>query len=375
MAFKSKALVVSGTTNVLLFAATQETVVNALVVYSQSGASTSFTIAMKLAGMSAPFDVTTSTVTGSPFVFPKVINLQSGESIYLRLNGGSVAVSGLVSYFVDTSADNYPLVGAGAWSILTTYTKNVIVSQDNNSYLSMAVGNVGNSPATDTGTWWTPLATNSSFDIAISSELTSDTSGVLNTTTRNLGLGSTLTNKTLTGAKFTGNAFKDVTGTYTYTLPTLTTNDTVVTLTGTQTLTNKTLTSPVLTTPTFSGALTLGGLTTLSGGYLETVNIVAGNQTNYTMLFGDTDATIQKITTSTTTSALITITLPSSANTCTGKSATLICVMGGATQSIAFSTGKVSTTITPSTTAGAIDIYGFVSDGVNWYITQCDKGF
>lgn len=127
----------------------------------------------------------------------------------------------------------------------------------------------------------------------------------------------------------------------------------VVTVTGTQTLTNKTLTSPTLTNPTINN-------------YTE--GTVAIGTVGASHTFDLTSGTLQTATL--TASTATTFTMPSAA---TGKSFILILSQpavtgnGTATFTGVYFTGGTAPTITAA--AGSIDILSFVSDGTNWYGT------
>jgi hypothetical protein len=146
-----------------------------------------------------------------------------------------------ITYWYDDSvSDALTLIPAGTWSSTTTYAKNSIVyySTTQLSYLCN-VSNLNKPPSTNPDIWQIVVGTGLNLNVGLSNELVSN-NGSLTGSTTSLSIATTLTNKTLTGARFTSNQFLDSTGTYTITIPS-SISDTLVTQTAAQTLYYKTL--------------------------------------------------------------------------------------------------------------------------------------
>ena len=157
----------------------------------------------------------------------------------------------------------------------------------------------------------------------------------------------------------------------------------IVTYTGTETLTNKTLTAPVISTISNTGTVTLPTSTdTLVGrattdtltnktltnptvtNYVESVVAIGNSGTTQTLAL--TNGTVQTVTMT----GNCTFTMPTAT---AGKSFILIAVQDGTGSRTATFTsvkwaGGVAPTLTTTATTGR-DILTFVADGTNWYGT------
>jgi len=282
-----------------------------------------------------------------------------------------------ITYWYDDSvSDALTLIPAGTWSSTTTYAKNSIVyySTTQLSYICN-VSNLNKPPSTNTDIWQIAIGSGLSLNVGLSNELVSNTTGYLTGSTTSLSIATTLTNKTLTGARFTSNQFLDSTGTYTITIPSGI-SDTLATLTTTQTLSNKTLSSCTLSNPTITNSsITLSNSTITSGAgtYIKDTVTSSTSVTNYTI--SPASGSIFKLTTSATAGTTITITMPSPSSY-SGSSYLIFITTGAATQTLVFSNSvKTPGTFAISQTGGVTDIYTAISDGTNWYISQVDKGF
>ena len=125
----------------------------------------------------------------------------------------------------------------------------------------------------------------------------------------------------------------------------------VVTVTGTQTLTNKTLTSPTLTNPTINN-YTEGTVAIGTVGASHTIDITSGTLQTATL----------------TASTATTFTMPTASS---GKSFVLVLNQAATTgNGTATFTGVLwagGTAPTVTAAAGSVDVFSFVSDGTNWY--------
>jgi len=158
---------------------------------------------------------------------------------------------------------------------------------------------------------------------------------------------------------------------------------TAVTLTGTQTLTNKTLTAPIISSISNTGTLTLPTSTdTLVGkattdtltnktltnptvtNYVESVVAIGNSGTTQTLSL--TNGTVQTVTMT----GNCTFTMPTAT---AGKSFILICTQDGTGSrtatftSVKFPSGLAPTLTTTATTG--VDILSFVSNGTSWFGT------
>ena len=124
-----------------------------------------------------------------------------------------------------------------------------------------------------------------------------------------------------------------------------------VTLTGSETLTNKTLTSPIITNPTITG-------------YLETLNAIGTVGAASTISL--TSGTVQTATLTSATAC--TFTMPALV---AGKSFILLLKQpaAGTATTATFTSVKWGNTGAPilTPTVGKMDILSFISDGTSWY--------
>jgi hypothetical protein len=278
-------------------------------------------------------------------------------------------------YYEDSSTDTINPVGV--WNSTTTYAKNSIVYRDTNNTSYIAnVSNINKPPESSTGYWQILAGQNANLNISLTSELTSDTTGTITGTTTSLGVGSTLTNKTLAGAtRFSNDRFYDSTGIYYYQLPTG--GGQLVDTTSTQTLQAKSLDGCSIINPNLSGIISFasGSLISLNNSYIvDGVQSLGNSFTNNAYVFGYLYG-ITKLTTPATANAVLSISLPAITVNNTGTSGLIFVTMGAATQTISWSNVKLAGTTTASQTAGAIDIYSVINDGTYWYLTLLDKGF
>jgi hypothetical protein len=278
-------------------------------------------------------------------------------------------------YYEDSSNDTINPVGV--WNSTTTYAKNSIVyrNTNNTSYIAN-VSNINKPPESSSGYWQILAAQNSDLNINLSSELTSDTPGVLTSNTTSLGVGTTLTDKTLTGTtRFSDGRIYNTAGTFYWQLPLISYGELVDT-NSSQTLTSKTFSQCTFSNPSLNGTInfTQGSILNLTNTYLvETINSLSffsNNLTFSTNIYG-----ISKVSTPATASAILTITLPTINSTNTGTSVLLFITMTAATQTINWVNTKIAGSVSPSATAGATDIYSIINDGTYWYLTLLDKGF
>jgi hypothetical protein len=280
----------------------------------------------------------------------------------------------LTYYYDDVSNDTINPVGV--WNSTTTYAKNNIVYRDTNniSYIANA-SNINKPPESNSGFWQIVSSQGTTLNVTLSSELTSSTSGLINGSTTTLGVGSTLTNKTLSGTtRFSNNIFYDSTGTYTYTIPSVTGE--LVNTNATQNLSSKTLTGATLNNTNLTGATTIGtgSVINLNSGYIQeliyTYGTLSSASTN--TLFS---TAIQKANTTSTASTTTTIALPSISSSNSGMTIIIFITMNAAGQTIAWINTKIAGSVTASVTANSTDIYSAINDGTSWYLTQIDKGF
>lgn len=217
------------------------------------------------------------------YTFPKVLTLGAGDKI---LATASVS-TGLESYY-SVSEDQASVASGftprGVWASGSSYVKNDVVSTSNgNSYVASQASSNQN-PTTAT-TYWTLLSSKG--------------------------------------------------------------DQGDVSLSGSQTLTNKVLTSPVLTTPTINDAF-VEEVHTANSGSSITLDLANGS--------------IQRITLT----ASTTITMPTAT---AGKSFLLYAIQDGTgSRTITWSTVKWASATAPTltTTANYWDIFQFVADGSNW---------
>jgi hypothetical protein len=306
--------------------------------------------------------------------------IPQGSALRYSSTYASVSAPEYVSvtyYYEDSSTDTVNAIGV--WNSTTTYAKNSIVyrSTNNTSYIAN-VSNVNKPPESSSGYWQILAGQNVGLNITLSSELTSDTSGSLTGATTTLGLGSTLTNKTLAGTtRFSNDRFYDSTGTYYYQLPVGASGELVDTASS-QILVNKTLENCTINNPTLSYTVnfTTGSTISLTNSYIvDGVQSLGNSFSSNAFTFTTNLYGITKLTTPATASATLTITLPTITTANTGTSCLIFITMGAATQTIAWANTKIAGSITPSQTANAIDIYSVINDGTYWYLTLLDKGF
>lgn len=278
-------------------------------------------------------------------------------------------------YYEDSSNDTINPVGV--WNSTTTYAKNSIVyrNTNNTSYIAN-VSNINKPPESSSGYWQILAAQNANLNISLTSELISDTTGLLTTNTTSLGLGTTLTDKILAGTtRFSDGRIYNTAGTFYWQLPLYSYGELVDT-TSSQTLTNKTLSQCTLNNAVLNGTInfTQGSILNLTNTYLvETINsltFVSNSLAFNTNIYG-----ISKVSTPATAGAALTINLPTINYANTGASVLLFVTMTAATQTINWTNTKIAGSVTASATAGATDIYSIINDGTYWYLTLLDKGF
>jgi hypothetical protein len=331
------------------------------------------------------FDNTNNTGYDIPITNNYAYNLKTTifmpQSSAIRYSGSAtVSVPEYLTvtyYYEDSSTDTVNAVGI--WNSTTTYAKNSIVYRDTNTTSYIAnVSNINKPPESSSGYWQVLAGQNVGLNIALSNELTSDTTGYLTGASTTLGVASTLTNKTLAGTtRFSNDRFYDSTGTYYYQLPTEA-SGTFVDTYSSQTLTNKTFENCTINNPTLSYSVnfTTGSTISLANSYIvDGVQSLGNSFSSNAYTFTNNLYGITKITTPTTASATLTITLPTIGSSNTGTSALIFITMGAATQTIAWANAKIAGSVTPSQTANAIDIYSVINDGTYWYLTLLDKGF
>lgn len=183
---------------------------------------------------------------------------------------------------------------------LVQLTKTQTLTNKTISGSSNTITNIGNSSLTNStftataGTGLTGTATVSlggSFTFAVDSTVVILSSAQTLTNKTISGSTNTITNianASLANSSFTATAGTGLTGTATTSLGgtfTFAIDSTVVTLTGTQTLTNKTLTAPAISSPTLSGSATFSGGVVANGG-LQLHRISVAN-TDYNTLSTD----------------------------------------------------------------------------------------
>jgi hypothetical protein len=152
----------------------------------------------------------------------------------------------------------------------------------------------------------------------------------------------------------------------------------VVTLTGTQTLTNKTLTSPIISSISNTGTLTLPTSTDTLVGRATTDTLTNKTLTNPTVtnytetpFTANTSTAITLALTNGTVQILTltgspTITMPTAVS---GKSFIIMLKTGAGSFTVTWSTVKwpSGTAPTITSTASRQDVFSFFSDGTNWY--------
>lgn len=305
--------------------------------------------------------------------------IQAGSSISVQHTGATVSLPSYVtlSYYYD-DGEITTVNPAGVWNSATTYPKNSIVYRDTNSTSYIAnISNVNQAPESNPSTWQVITGQGISPSISLSSELVSvSTPGFINLNTTDLGVGNTLSNKTLTDARFTNNRFFNSAGTYHYTFPLSDYNEILVDTGSSQTLSNKTLLAPTITSAGIDGSsisLTSGSRLIVGNGFIrDSVSNSIPTTTSY--LVSLANGGLQRLSTPGTNSAIIQISLPVASAT-PGACIMFFVTMVGADQLISWNNAKIASDISPSTAAGRVDIYSAICDGSFWYLTQVEKGF
>jgi hypothetical protein len=283
-----------------------------------------------------------------------------------------------VTYYYDDSSD-YTINPVGVWNSTTTYQKNNVVyrSTNNTSYIANA-SNTNTPPESNSGYWQIVSAQGTALNIALSSEIVSNTTGFLNSSTTSLGIGSTLTDKTLAGTiTFAANVFYDSTGTYAYSLPTG--GGILVTASAPQLLQNKALNNCTIENATLTGTVNYGSGSTIQFGgtnsYLKetisTLGNLSSSGTNVLPSIG-----FLKVSTNLTANETFVVEMPAiDYYSNRGLSMLIFITMLASGQNITWSNTKIASAITPSTTANTTDIYTAINDGTSWFLTQVEKGF
>lgn len=214
-----------------------------------------------LSGVSATFPITPTPVTPTLRYF---VN-EAGASRYIDQDdlGTYMAGSGLSNTNGVLSLTNSTISGVSLGSNLSTLTRGTYLTGNNYNGSATTTWAVD---ATTTNTAGKVVARDGSGNFSAGT-ITAALSGNATTAT------TLQTARTINGVSFNGSANITVTANTTNALTigtglsgtsfngsgavTIAIDSTVVTLTGTQTLTNKTLTSPIITTPTINDALTI----------------------------------------------------------------------------------------------------------------------
>jgi hypothetical protein len=329
--------------------------------------------------------------TGTGYDVPVIMDSNYNTKITIFLPQGSIvrysSIAATVSapeylnityYYEDSLTDTINAVGV--WNTSTTYTRNSIVYRDTNNTSYIAnITNTNKPPESSSGYWQILAGQNTDLNITLSNELTSNTTGFLTGATTTLGIASTLTNKTLSGiTRFSNDRFYDSTGAFYYQLPTGS-SGTLVDTDSSQTITSKTLENCTINNATLQSPInfTAGSILNLNNSYiLDSIQTYSSSYfTSNNFSWGSQLQGITKLTTPTTTSAVLSITLPTISSSNTGASGLIFVTMGAANQTISWNNVKVAGSVTASQTANATDIYSVVNDGTYWYLTLLDKGF
>lgn len=270
----------------------------------------------------------------------------------------------------------------GVFAVGNYYNKNDTVLYQNNLYIAKSYNN----DSVPTTSNWQLYKTNATvFNLTTLNELSNsiNQASVNQRSNTSLKVNGVLSNKTFSNAKLsitepTSSGFYFDENDYRVTLPTITSNTQLVTTGATQTLANKTLSGLLILNTSTVEVTALNNFTTslsLSNASLTLftpVNRTLTSGTN-TLSLDSNDGMLLNLQTTTTAGDSFTLTLPS-ASGYSGFNITVLVRMRAANQTLSFSTVKTARSQSASTDANVTDTYTLISDGIDWYCIQTNKG-
>jgi hypothetical protein len=270
----------------------------------------------------------------------------------------------------------------GVFAVGNYYNKNDTVLYQNNLYIAKSYNN----DSVPTTSNWQLYKTNATaFNLTTLNELSNsiDQASVNQRSNASLKVNRVLSNKTFSNAKLSltapaSSGFYFNENNFRVTLPTITSDTQLVTTGATQTLANKTLsgvtiqdTSTVEVTALYNYTTSLS-MSDSSLTLFTPVNRTLTSGTN-TLSLDSNDGMLLNLQTTTTAGHSFTLTLPS-ASGYSGFNITVLVRMRAANQTLSFSTVKTARSQSASINATVTDTYTLISDGINWYCIQTNKG-